>query len=75
MKELITDRLKLSMVLAGLFSMGLIWLLFSIYSLPASLGLTDNFSAAWMKVYLLTITVFGIGIAAYFLSVLQYSWS
>ena len=67
MKELLTDRLKISMVLAGLFSIGLIWLLFSIYSLPASLGLTDNFSAAWMKVYLLTIAVFGIGIAAYFL--------
>ncbi len=68
MKELLTDRLKQSMILAALFSIGLVWLLFLLYTLPANLGLTDNFSAVWMKVYVLTIGVFGTGILAYFLA-------
>lgn len=60
MKELLNDRLKQSMVLAALFAIGLVWLLFALYSLPATLG---------MKIYLLTAGVFGIGIAAFFLAV------
>ena len=67
MNELLKDRLKQSMVLAALFSIGLLWLLFALYSLPTSLGLSEHFSSAWVKVYVLTICVFGVGIGAYFL--------
>ena len=67
MNELLKDRLKQSMALASLFSIGLVWLLFTLYSLPAKLGLTDHFGSIWMKVYILTIVVFGVGIIAYFL--------
>lgn len=67
MKELLKDRLKQSMVLAAFFAIGLVWLLFSLYTLPTSLGLTGDFSSTWSKIYILVIAVFGIGISAYFL--------
>lgn len=69
MNELLKDRLKQSMVLAALFSIGLVWLLFALYSLPSTLGLTENFSSTWVKMYILTAAVFGIGIGAYFLAI------
>ncbi len=60
MKELLKDRLKQSMVLAALFAIGLVWLLFAFYSLPVAVG---------ANTYILAASVFGIGIAAYFLAV------
>jgi hypothetical protein len=68
MMELLKDRYKIGLLMAGLFFLGIIASLYSIYALPQSLMLADGYQDNMVNVYLVTSATFVIGALAIWLT-------
>jgi methyl-accepting chemotaxis protein len=71
MIELFKDRYKLGLLLAMLFFVGVIVSIYSIYSLPHKLMLTDGYQPSFTNVYIIVSLTFLIGALAIWYSLQQ----